>query len=106
MLAADSRIFGLHSLIKLLCYRRLFFHIDATFDGAPRGFYQVVIFSVTDDASGMHMPIFYCTMTKKSEEAYNLLWENIVAAVGECVSNVHVYYDFMFIISYIFGLCI
>ena len=75
--------FGLHSLIKLLRYCRLFLHIDATFDGAPRGFYQVLIFSVMDNASGMHTPIFYCPMTKKSEEAYNLLWANIVAAVGK-----------------------
>ena len=75
--------FGLHSLIELLRYRRLFLHVDATFDGAPRGFYQVLIFSVMDHASGMHTPIFYCPMTKKSEEAYNLLWANIVAAVGK-----------------------
>jgi hypothetical protein len=75
--------FGLHSLIKLLRYKKLFLHIDATFDGAPRGFYQVVIFSVMDQASGLHTPIFYCPMTKKSEEAYNLLWGNIVAIVGK-----------------------
>ena len=57
--------FGLHSLIKLLRYQRMFLHIDATFDGAPRGLYQMLIFSVMDQASGMHTPIFYCPMTKK-----------------------------------------
>ena len=87
--------FGLHSLIKLLRYRRLFLHIDATFDGAPRGFYQVLIFSVMDHASGMHTPIFYCPMTKKSEEAYNLLWANIVAAVGKHAKFMFIYFLFL-----------
>ena len=36
--------FALHSLIELLGYKKLFLHIDATFNGAPCGFYQVVIF--------------------------------------------------------------
>ena len=76
--------FSLYSLIKLLKYKKLFLHIDATFDGAPRGFYQVVIFSIIDHASSLHTPIFYCPMTKKSEEAYNLLWSHIVSIVGEC----------------------
>ena len=70
---------------QVLWYKKLFLHIDATFDGAPRGFYQVVIFSVMDHASSLHMSIFYCPMTKKSEEAYNLLWGNIVSIVGEFV---------------------
>ena len=75
--------FSLHLLIKLLKYKKLFLHVDATFDGAPRGFYQVVIFSVIDHASSLHTPMFYCPMTKKSEEAYNLLWSHIVSIVGE-----------------------
>jgi hypothetical protein len=75
--------FSLHPLIKLLKYKKLFLHVDATFDGAPRGFYQVVIFSVMDHASSMHTPVFYCPMTKKTEEAYNLLWSHIVSIVGE-----------------------
>jgi len=87
--------FALHSLIKLLRYRMLFLHIDATFDGAPRGFYQVLIFSVMDHASGMHTPIFYCPMTKKSEEAYNLLWANIVAAVGKRAKFMFIYFLFL-----------
>lgn len=36
-----------------------------------------------DHASSLHTPIFYCPMTRKSEEAYNLLWGNIVSIVGE-----------------------
>ena len=87
--------FGLHSLIKLLRYRRLFLHINATFDGAPRGFYQVLIISVMDHASNMHTPIFYCPMTKKSEEAYNLLWANIVAAVGKHAKFMFIYILFL-----------
>ena len=75
--------FSLNPLIKLLKYKKLFLHVDATFDGAPRGFYQVVIFSVIDNATSMHTPIFFCPMTKKSEEAYNLLWSHIVSIVGE-----------------------
>ena len=75
-----QRILGyaLQSLIKLLKYKILFLHVDAMFDGAPRGFHQVVIFSVMDHASSLHTPIFYCPMTKMSEEAYNLLWAHIV----------------------------
>ena len=57
--------FSLHSLIKLLKYKKLFLHIDATFDGAPRGFYQVVIFSVIDHASSLHTPIFLLSNDKK-----------------------------------------
>ena len=78
-------VFALPSLVKLLQYKQLFLHVDATFDGAPRGFYQVVIFSVMDHASSLHTPIFYCPITKKSKEAYNLLWGNIVLIVGEFV---------------------
>ena len=51
--------FSLYSLVKLLKYKKLFLHVDATFDGAPRGFYQVVIFSVIDNASSLHTPIFF-----------------------------------------------
>ena len=75
--------FSLYSLVKLLKYKKLFLHVDATFDSALRGFYQVVIFSVIDHASSLHTPIFFCPMTKKSEEAYNLLWSHIVSIVGE-----------------------
>ena len=87
--------FALHSLVKLLKYKRLFLHIDATFDGAPRGFHQVVIFSVMDHASSLHIPIFYCPMTRKSEEAYNLLWGQIVSIIGESIfledNNIYYY---------------
>ena len=75
--------FALPSLIKLLEYKKLFLHIDATLDGAPPGFHQDIIFSVLDHTSSLHTPIFYCPMTKKSEEAYNLLWGNIYSIVGE-----------------------
>jgi len=77
--------FALESLIKLLKYKKLFLHVDATFDVAPRGFHQVVIFLVMDHASSLHTPIFYCPMTKMSEEAYNLLWAHIVSIVGEYI---------------------
>ena len=77
--------FALHPLIKLLKYKKLFLHIDATFNGVPRGFYQVLIFSVLDQGTNLHVPIFYCPMTKKSEEAYNLLWMHITTCIGEIV---------------------
>ena len=70
---------------SLLRYKKLFLHIDATFDGAPRGFYQVLIFSVLDQGTNVHVPIFYCLMTKKSEDAYNLLWMHITMCIGEIV---------------------
>ena len=75
--------FALHPLIKLLKYKKLFLHIDATFNGTPRGFYQVLMFSVLDQGTNLHVPIFYCPMTKKSEEAYNLLWMHITNCIGE-----------------------
>ena len=77
--------FSLHRLIKLLKYKKLFLYIDATFNGAPRGFYQVLLFSVLDQGTNLHVPIFYCPMTKKSEEAYNLLWIHITNCIGEIV---------------------
>ena len=77
--------FALHSLIKLLKYKKLFLRVNATFDGAPRGFHQVLIFLVMDHVSSLHTPIFYCPMTKKLEEAYNLLWGQIVSIVGESI---------------------
>ncbi len=75
--------FAVHSLIKLLQYKKLFLHIDATFEGAPRGFYQVVIFSVVAQGTGLHTPVFYSPMTKKSEEAYGFLWMNITTCMGK-----------------------
>ncbi len=75
--------FALNSLIKLLKYKSLFLHIDAKFNGAPRGFYQVLIFSVLDQGTNLHVPILYCPMTRKSEEAYNLLWMHITTCLGE-----------------------
>ena len=77
--------FALHSLIKLLKYKKLFLHIDATFNGTPRGFYQLLIFSVLDQGTNLHAPIFHCLMTKKSEVAYNLLWMHITMCIGEIV---------------------
>ena len=50
--------FALHALTRLLKYKGLVLFVDATFDGAPKGFYQVLIFSVMDDATNMCTPIF------------------------------------------------
>ncbi len=79
--------FALNSLIKLLEYKKIL-HIDATFQGAPRGFYRVVIFSVMDQGTNLHIPVFYFPMTKKSEEAYNLFWINITTCISENYLNV------------------
>lgn len=79
--------FALHSLIKLLKYKKLSLHIDATFKGVPRGFYQVVILSVMDYGTNLHIPVFYSPMTKKSEEPYNFLWMNITTCIGEYICN-------------------
>ena len=51
--------FALHPLIKLLKYKKLFLHIDATFNSASRGFYQVLIFSVLDQGTNLHVPVLY-----------------------------------------------
>ena len=88
--------FGLHSLIKLLRYRRLFLHIDATFDGAPRGgVLSGVDFLCYGSRKRHAYADFYCPMTKKSEEAYNLLWANIVAAVGKHAKFMFIYFLFL-----------
>ena len=57
--------FALHVLTKLVRYKGLVLFIDATSDGAPKGFYQVLILSVMDDATNMCTPIFFCPMTTK-----------------------------------------
>ena len=71
--------FALHALT---C-KGLVLFTDATFDGAPKGFYQVLILSVMDDATNMCTPIFFCHMTTKSEQAYSITWINILSCVGE-----------------------
>ena len=50
--------FALHPLIKLLKYKKLFLHIDATCNDVPRGIYQVLIFSVLDQGTNLHVHIF------------------------------------------------
>ena len=86
-----QRILGsvLPSLVKLLRYKKLFLHIDATFHWAPRGFYQVLIVSVMDNATNMHTPIFYCPMTTKTEEAYNITLMHIRSCVGKSSGKSH-----------------
>ena len=51
--------FALPALTRLLGYMGLVLFIDATFDGAPKGFYQVLILSVMDNATNMCTPIFF-----------------------------------------------
>ena len=51
--------FALHALTRLLRYKGLVLFIDAIFDEAPKGFYQVLILSVMDDATYMCTPIFF-----------------------------------------------
>ena len=50
--------FALHALTRLLRYKGLVLFIDATFNGALKGFYQVLILSVMVDATNMCTPIF------------------------------------------------
>ncbi len=51
--------FALHPLIRLLRCKGLVIFIDAIFDEALKGFYQVLILSVMDDATYMCTPIFF-----------------------------------------------
>ena len=74
--------FALHALTRLLRYKGLVLFIDATFDGAPKDFYQVLILSVMDHATNMCTPIFFCPMTTKSKQAYNITWMNILSCIG------------------------
>ena len=60
---------ALYVLKRLLQYKELLLFIDATFDGAPKGYYQVLILSVIEDATNMCTPIFFCPMTTKSKQA-------------------------------------
>jgi hypothetical protein len=69
--------------IKLLKYKTLVLHIDATFQGAPTGFYQVLILSVMDQGTYMNTPVFFCPMTTKTEEAYHIMWMHIISCAGE-----------------------
>ena len=76
-------------LMKLLKYKKINIHIDATFRGTPKGFYQVLIVSVMDNATNMHTPIFYCPMTTKTEEAYNITLMHIRSCVGKSSGKSH-----------------
>ena len=75
--------FALHTLTRLLRYKGLILFIDVTFDGAPKGFYQVLIVSVMDEAMNMCTPVFLCPMTTKRKQAYSITWMNILSCVSE-----------------------
>ncbi len=75
--------FALPALTRLLRYKGLVLFVDATFDGAPKGFYQSLILSVMDDVTNMCTLIFFCPMTTKSKQAYNITWMNIPSRIGE-----------------------
>ena len=75
--------FALHAFTRPLRYKGLVLFIDATFEGTLKGFYQVLILSVMDNATNMCTPIFFCPMTTKSKQAYSITWMNILSCVGE-----------------------
>ncbi len=66
--------FALPSLVILLFYKIVSPHWCNIWRGS-KSFFSDCIFLVMDHVSSMHTSIFYCPMTKKSVEAYNLLWE-------------------------------
>jgi hypothetical protein len=45
------------NLIRLLKYKKMILLLDATFQRARKGFGQVVIFSVMNQAAGLHTPV-------------------------------------------------
>ena len=57
-------------LLPLLRMKCLDLHIDATFDCAPALFYQCLILMVFDHQTGVHLAVFYCLMTHRTEELY------------------------------------
>ncbi len=57
--------FALHALARLLRYKGLVLFIDATFNGAAKVFFQVLILSVMDNATNTCTPIIFCPMTTK-----------------------------------------
>lgn len=50
--------FALQFLMKIFRYKKSFLYIDRTLCGVPQGFYQVVIVSIMDQASGLHISFF------------------------------------------------
>ncbi len=52
----------------------------------------MVIFSIMDHASSC-LTNLLLSVTKKTEEAYNLLWGNIVAIVDECCYFYIIFYE-------------
>lgn len=78
--------FAMTETLKLLNYKDLEMHVDATFI-APPGFYQVLIISVFDHGTKMFVPVLWILMTRKSERAYDIAFMNVVALVGELKNN-------------------
>ena len=74
--------FALHALTRLLRYKGLVLFIDATFDGAPKGFYQVLILSVMDDATNI-APRYFLSYDYKKRTGLQFTWMNILSCIGE-----------------------
>ena len=67
-------MWGHPQLISLLKYPGVKIFIDCTFSVCPPKFYQYLILMVYDSPTKLYVPAFYVLMTKKSEEAYYLVF--------------------------------
>lgn len=79
------------SVLYLLRYSNLRIHTDATFKMAPKGWHQCLILSIIDEATKLHVPIFFVLMTTKTEEAYNIVFQHIQIAVGKHFMYCYIY---------------
>ena len=68
-------------------------HIDATFDCSPPGFYQCLIISVFEEELNMFLPCYYVLMTNKTLTSYILALSMMNITVGPCKPG-YVMHDF------------
>ena len=90
--------FGLRENFIKLKKDRIQWHIDATFDCVPLGFYQLLIISIFEEETNMFLPSYYVLMTSKSLRSYILVLNTLNSIIGQC-SPGYVLLDFELAIS-------
>jgi len=70
-----------HPFLKPLCKQRgLHLFVDGTFNVAPRGFQQLLVFMIFDSVTELYIPIYYVIMDCKREDCYRLAFTQVVHA--------------------------
>ena len=75
-------IFANPSLLSLLKTPQLDMYVDATFDCAPRPFYQCLIVMVYNHETSSYVPVLYSLMSHKNKALYWHVFQGIIYCSG------------------------